>query len=178
MFSFIKWFQDLSSKIKKNKGLWFTTLSILSTSGILITMTLIHQLTNSVAKETYLEERRIDLQLVDALLAKHYDKLLSFSATFSADKDVIKYFKKKNEKNLQDRLNTIISTVNNVTTDSIQSTYYYAENQKKNISKNEKFAQIVIDSKQNISGVVINSDGVKIIAIIPIIENNQTLGAL
>ncbi|MFA7084970.1 MAG: hypothetical protein WC141_10645, partial [Arcobacteraceae bacterium] len=53
MFTFIKMLQELFTKLKKNKGLWFTTLSIVSISGIFICMYIIMTMTDRVSKEVY-----------------------------------------------------------------------------------------------------------------------------
>lgn len=53
MFSFIKAIQNLLSELKKRKGLWFTTLSILSILGISLSMYLLTSMTKGVAKEVY-----------------------------------------------------------------------------------------------------------------------------
>uniref|UniRef100_UPI0040483392 hypothetical protein n=1 Tax=Aliarcobacter sp. TaxID=2321116 RepID=UPI0040483392 len=53
MFSFIKAIQNLLSELKKRKGLWFTTLSVLSILGISLSMYLLTSMTKGVAKEVY-----------------------------------------------------------------------------------------------------------------------------
>ena len=54
MFSFIKAIQNLLSQLKKNKGLWFTLLTVLSIAGIFLSMYLLTSMTKSVGKEVYL----------------------------------------------------------------------------------------------------------------------------
>ncbi|WP_419769942.1 MAG: hypothetical protein ACNI3C_11475 [Candidatus Marinarcus sp.] len=53
MFTLIKRLQELLAKLKKNKGLWFTTLSVVSISGIFICMYVITTMTDRVSKEVY-----------------------------------------------------------------------------------------------------------------------------
>jgi len=53
MFSFIKWFGSLVQKLKRNKGLWFTTLTILSLVGIFASLYFVNFLVSDVAKKTY-----------------------------------------------------------------------------------------------------------------------------
>jgi len=53
VFSFIKAIQNLLSELKKRKGLWFTTLSVLSILGISLSMYLLTSMTKGVAKEVY-----------------------------------------------------------------------------------------------------------------------------
>ena len=54
MFSFIKALQNFFSNLKKKKGLWFTTLTILSIIGISVSMYLLSNMTTSIAKEVYI----------------------------------------------------------------------------------------------------------------------------
>ena len=54
MFSFIKAIQNLLSELKKKKGLWFTLLTLLAISGIVLSMYLLTSMTKSVGKEVYL----------------------------------------------------------------------------------------------------------------------------
>jgi len=53
MFSFIKWFGSLLEKLKKNKGLWFTTLTVISLIGIFASLYFVNFLVSDVAKKTY-----------------------------------------------------------------------------------------------------------------------------
>ena len=53
MFSFIKKLQELFNKVKQNKGLWFTSISIISISGIMIFMYIILTMTETVKNEVY-----------------------------------------------------------------------------------------------------------------------------
>ena len=53
MFSFIKAIQNLLSELKKKKGLWFTLLSILSISGIFLSMYLLTSMTSNISQEVY-----------------------------------------------------------------------------------------------------------------------------
>lgn len=54
MFSLIKGLQNLLSELKKKKALWFTILTVLSVSGISLSMYLLTTMTTSIAKEVYL----------------------------------------------------------------------------------------------------------------------------
>ena len=53
MFSFIKAIQNLLGELKKRKGLWFTTLTILSIIGILTSMHLLTSMTSNIAEKVY-----------------------------------------------------------------------------------------------------------------------------
>jgi hypothetical protein len=53
MFSFIKYLQGLKEKFQKNKGLWFTTITVISIIGILTTMYIITTMTSDVSEKVY-----------------------------------------------------------------------------------------------------------------------------
>lgn len=53
MFTLIKRLQELLSKLKKNKGLWFTSLSVISISAIFLCMYIITTMTDKVSQEVY-----------------------------------------------------------------------------------------------------------------------------
>ena len=53
MFTFIKRLQELPARLKKNKGLWFTTITTVSIIGIFVCMLTIMTMTDRVSKEVY-----------------------------------------------------------------------------------------------------------------------------
>jgi hypothetical protein len=53
MFTFIKRLQELLARLKKNKGLWFTTITTVSIIGIFVCMYIIMTMTDRVSKEVY-----------------------------------------------------------------------------------------------------------------------------
>ena len=65
MFTFIKRLQELLAQLKKNKGLWFTTLSVISISGIFICMYVITTMTDRVSQEVYQSMSKNYEQILD-----------------------------------------------------------------------------------------------------------------
>lgn len=65
MFTFIKRLQELLAQLKKNKGLWFTTLSVVSISGIFICMYIITTMTDRVSQEVYQSMSKSYEQILD-----------------------------------------------------------------------------------------------------------------
>lgn len=53
MFSFIKSFQEFLAKLRSNKKYWFTTISVVSITGIFLSIFFLTTLTSGVAKEVY-----------------------------------------------------------------------------------------------------------------------------
>lgn len=65
MFTFIKRLQELLAQLKKNKGLWFTTISVVSISGIFICMYIITTMTDRVSQEVYQSMSKSYEQILD-----------------------------------------------------------------------------------------------------------------
>jgi hypothetical protein len=53
MFTLIKRLQELLSKLKRNKGLWFTSLSVISIAAIFFCMYIIMTMTDKVSQDVY-----------------------------------------------------------------------------------------------------------------------------
>jgi hypothetical protein len=53
MFTFIKRMQEFLAKLRKNKGLWFTTITTISIIGIFVCMYIIMTMTDRVSTEVY-----------------------------------------------------------------------------------------------------------------------------
>ena len=53
MFSFIKYIQELKERLQRNKGLWFTTITVISIIGIVTTMYIIMSMTSNVSQKVY-----------------------------------------------------------------------------------------------------------------------------
>ena len=180
MFSLIKWLQQFSSNLKKNKGFWFTTLTVLSASGIFISMYLINTMTSRVATKTYFEERRVDLAQLNNFMSNHYNQLLTIGSVISIDTNIIKFFKTANKNGIEKSFDKTIESINDhITTSELKARYYFKDPKfDSNKSENRQFAQMVIETDTPLSGVVVNKDGVRLIGIIPIDENNITIGAI
>ena len=86
MFTFIKRLQELSAKLKKNKGLWFTILTIVSVIGIFISMYVIMTMTDRVSQKVYqsmFESYGLNL---DAKVQNKQDEFKKIAAIIQQDK--------------------------------------------------------------------------------------------
>jgi hypothetical protein len=178
MFSFIKWVQGNLSALKKNKGLWFTTLTTLSTLGILVSMYLINSMTSSVAHDTYMEERRSDINQLDSLLLSRYDSMLNMGSILSMNPSIIKSIKSKQDEEVKLLLEKTTQTINENVDISPIKIHFYSSTHEITGSQNLDIAKMVIETQQSVSGIVVNKDGVRILGMVPIIENNVSIGAL
>jgi hypothetical protein len=178
MFSFINFIQSILSKLKKNKGLWFTLLTVASVVGVLASITLMNMMTSDVAKKTYLEVHRVDTTQLHNILDSRYDSLIAIGGVLAIHPDIVANIKTKSDKSINDLLDHAKKTINDrVYLDPIGISYY-AKEYKSTKSENSTYADLVINTQTSITGIVVNSTGVKLIAITPIVDANTTIGAI
>ena len=178
MFSFINFIQSILAKLKKNKGIWFTILTVASVLGVLISISLMNIMTSDVAKKTYLEVHRVDVTQIGNILDNRYDSLLSIGGVIALHPDIINNIKSKSDKSVDDILLSTEKTINErVNIEAIQ-VRYYASSYKAEKSENLEYANLVMDTQTSVSGIVVNSNGVRVIAITPIRDGNATIGAI
>ena len=178
MFSFIKMLGSINSYIKSKKWLFFTVLTFGSAAGILISMTAINFMTKDVAVQTYMEEHRLDKRLLEGFLISRYDSLLSIAGIMSIHPDIATHINQKSDKTLNELLNVVSKSINETTNKSPINIKYYAKSYESSISENTELANLVMDSKQNVTGVVINKDGVRLIGITAIVVDKKVIGAI
>jgi len=178
MFSFIKWIQATLSTLKRNKGLWFTTLTTVSTMGILLSIYVINSMTSNVAHQTYLEERRVDVSQLDSLIFSYYDSLLNYGSIVSVNREFINGIKNKDSKKVNALLGKITNTINNNADISPLELRFYIKDHKVEGNQNYDIADMVIETQQSTNGIVVNQNGVRILGIVPVMENNVSIGAL
>lgn len=178
MFSFVKFLQSVRSFMKTKKWLWFTVLTFASALGILGSMIFINMMTQDVAKKTYLEEHRLDANLLDNFLISRYDTLLSIGGVLSLDKGLHTNIIAKDDKKVIEFLDSTSLSINKKVNVSPIKMKYYATDYKASVSQNTELAELVINSGQNISGIVTNKDGIRLLGITPVMDGNSTIGAI
>ncbi len=178
MFSIVKFFQSLKTYMKKKKWIWFTVLTAASAIGILTAMIFINTMTSDVAHKTYIEEHRLDTKLLDNFLIARYESLLAIGSIVSINPTVQSKIKTKSDAGLIKYLQKTTESINAKTNISPIKIRYYAKDYKVSESQNNEFADLVMSSKQNISGIVANKDGIRLIGITPIEDANTTIGAI
>ncbi len=178
MFSFVKFLQSLKEFLKRKKWIWFTALTFASAAGVLASMLFINSMTKDVASKTYLEEHRLDTNLLDNFLISRYDSLLSIASIVTLNEKVKTAIKSKNEANVMELLEATSTGINAKTNISPIKIRFYAKDYKTENSQNNEFADLVMSSKQNISGIVANKDGIRLIGITPVDDGNSTIGAI
>jgi len=178
MFSFVKMLHSIKDLIKRKKWLWFTFLSFGSAAGVLVSMLFINSMTNDVAKQTFMEEHRLEGNLLYGYMTARYDNLLSIGNILSMNPKVISNINDKADKTLNDYLIKTTKNINDHAHIAPILIKYYAKDYKATRSQNYEFSDLVISSKQNITGLVVNKDGVRLAAITPVMDKKKVIGAL
>ena len=173
MFSFIKAIQNWLSELKKNKGLWFTTLTVLSILGISLSMYILTSMTQSVAKEVYVNMSSVYKTTLEHKLEdkqKDYRKLvlgLKLNETF------------RNNLNNKPIVDNIINNYNRSLVesgfDSMSVIFYSTINQTTQYRNSVNF---VINRKINSFGLEILSSGPGMVYLEPIMDGENLLGVV
>ena len=173
MFSFIKAIQNWLSELKKNKGLWFTTLTVLSILGISLSMYILTSMTQSVAKEVYVNMSSVYKTTLEHKLEekqKEYRKLvlgLKLNETF------------RNNLNNKPIVDNIINNYNRSLVeagfDTMSIVFYSTINQTTQYRNSVNFA---INRKINSFGLEILSTGPGMVYLEPIMDGENLLGVV
>jgi hypothetical protein len=178
MFSFINFLQSILQKLKKNKGVWFTVLTVASVMGVLISISLINIMTTDVSHKTYMQVHRVDTMQLENILDTKYDSLLAIGGVVSMHPDIIQNIKSQSDKSINDLLKILSNSINTKLNLDPIKIKYYATDYEATLSENNSYADLVISSNTSVSGLAINTDGVRIVAIVPIQDGNKTVGAI
>ena len=173
MFSFIKGLQTLLNALKKRKGLWFTILSVMSISGIFITLYLITSVTNTASAHVYEDishtyKKNLDVRLLDkqkdykniVLALKSNDNFVT-NLNNTAISDAI--IKKYNDNLMNNGF------------EGISIKYYSVVNQM-NVFKNSINA--VVNRKSSLYGIEVLLDGPNVVYLEPMFVDQNLVGVL
>ena len=173
MFSFIKAIQNLLSELKKKKGLWFTILTLLSISGIFLSMYLLTSMTSNISQEVY---ANMSVTYKNNLEYKFEDKQKELRKIILGLK--INDTFKNNLENKQ-LIDPVIDSYNKALVesglDSASLTYYSTVNQ---TNQYRNIINSVINRKIAIFGVEVLSDGPNVVYIEPIMSGENVVGVV
>ena len=173
MFSFIKAIQNLLSELKKKKGLWFTILTLLSISGIFLSMYLLTSMTSNISQEVY---ANMSVTYKNNLEYKFEDKQKELRKIILGLK--INDTFKNNLENKQ-LIDPVIDSYNKALVesglDSVSLTYYSTVNQ---TNQYRNIINSVINRKIAIFGVEVLSDGPNVVYIEPIMSGENVVGVV
>ena len=172
MFSFIKWLENFISNIKRNKGLMFTILSIISIVGIFLSLYFVSYLVEDVAHQTYLHQKKQFNSELKNNLSKENDFTLAIASSSSLDNRLIELFQNSTFKNTNDANDTNSSTPKSY--DAIAKKY--AENINRNLSRTDIKIKVYTTPKSDgdkiQNGIVVQNTGTYFEAKMPFAQND------
>lgn len=173
MFSFIKALQNFFSNLKKKKGLWFTTLTILSIIGISVSMYLLSNMTTSIAKEVYINMSSTYINnLEDKIEDKknEYKRIILGLQTNDTFKDNL-----NNKLVIDSILENYNKNLSEMGFGQITLSFYSITNQ---INQYKNIVNTVISRKTSSFGFEVLGDGPNIVYLFPIIIDSSVVGVV
>jgi len=167
LFSFVKWLEDLISRIKKNKGLMFTLLSITSVVGIFLSLYFVNFLVEDVAKKTFQNQQKRYTSELKVHLNKEKDLVLAIASTSSLDSKLIEIF--TNDSN---------TTKAEIEKSLEKVSKKYAQNVNKNLNRNDIKINYFLSedgtSQNIINGITVKNTGTYFQAKMPFAQKENT----
>jgi len=173
VFGFIKMLNNLMTKLKKNKRLWFTTIFIAACVGIGLALLMLISTTDSISKEVYVSQTKELTDTYKDLEKIQEIKLQEISMLVSYDKSVVKAIEDNNIESIAKIKEEISTKLNQKEQNTLSLNFYSAQNNK------EKFRNSVISAmqtKNNIFGIEVLFDGVFYIYLSPVIKDDKVIG--
>ena len=173
MFSFIKALQNFFSNLKKKKGLWFTTLTVLSIIGISVSMYLLSNMTTSIAKEVYINMSSTYINnLEDKIEDKknEYKRIILGLQTNDTFKDNL-----NNKLVIDSILENYNKNLSEMGFSQITLSFYSISNQ---INQYKNIVNTVISRKTSSFGFEVLGDGPNIVYLFPIIIDSNVVGVV
>ncbi len=173
MFSFIKALQNFFSNLKKKKGLWFTTLTVLSIIGISVSMYLLSNMTTSIAKEVYINMSSTYINnLEDKIEDKknEYKRIILGLQTNDTFKDNL-----NNKLVIDSILENYNKNLSEMGFGQITLSFYSITNQ---INQYKNIVNMVISRKTPSFGFEVLGDGPNIVYLFPIIIDSNVVGVV
>lgn len=173
MFSFIKALQNFFSNLKKKKGLWFTTLTVLSIIGISLSMYLLSNMTTSIAKEVYINMSSTYINnLEDKIEDKknEYKRIILGLQTNDTFKDNL-----NNKLVIDSILENYNKNLSEMGFGQITLSFYSITNQ---INQYKNIVNTVISRKTSSFGFEVLGDGPNIVYLFPIIIDSSVVGVV
>ena len=173
MFSFIKALQNFFSNLKKKKGLWFTTLTVLSIIGISVSMYLLSNMTTSIAKEVYIN---MSSTYINNLEDKIEDKKNEYRRIILGLQTNDTF---KNNLNNKLIIDSILENYNKNLSEmgfgQITLSFYSITNQ---INQYKNIVNTVISRKTSSFGFEVLEDGPNIVYLFPLIIDSNVVGVV
>lgn len=175
MFSFIKKLQELLSKAKKNKGLWFTSISVLSISGIILFMYIILNMTNTVKEEVYVSITSSYFKSLENILKDKKQKYIEVSEAILSNTRVLDAMGQNDMVFLDKYVTTINESYAKNELKALSISFFPATD---TTSMVRDTITSTMRSKSQISGLEVQQEGVFITLIQPVTVGENFLGLI
>jgi len=163
------------TKLKRNKGLWFTTIFIVACTGISLALFMLISTTDSISKEVYISQTKDFVDTYKDLEKLQEIKLQEVSILASFDTTVIKAIEDNNIENITKIEKGINAKLNQKNLNTLALTFYSAQN---NTEKFRSSVVSVMQTKNNVFGIEVLFDGIFYVYLSPIIKDNNVIGVV
>lgn len=175
MFGFIKMFQRFIKKLKSNKRLWFTTVFLISSIGIVVLTSLLIFTTNNVSNKVYANQA-IEYELrLKSLESSIETKLNQINIALKQNLNIINAVSENNQVRLEELENQFNSQIKEEEKNTLLIKLYSVKN-KDEILRNSIISSI--QTKNNIFGVEVIYNGVFYIFLSPVIQDDEVIGVI
>lgn len=175
MFGFIKMLQQFIMKLKSNKRLWFTTVFIVSTIGIIGLTSLLIFVTSNVSQKVYINQAK-DYELrLQSLESSIKTKQNQISIALKQNTNIINAIIANDKPLLEEIENQFNSQIKEDEKNSLLIKLYSVQN------KDETLRNSIISSiqtKNDIFGVEVLYNGVFYVYLSPIIKDDIVIGLI
>jgi len=175
MFSFIKYLQGLKEGLQKNKGLWFTTITVLSILGILITMYIITTMTSNVSEKVYQNMSKGYKLELRSLVDEKEQEFKTIVAVTLANPSLLELINKNSKEELLNFTNTLNDSLLKQAIVNYKISFYSVANSQSILRPS---VISVIKAKNSIYGVEVMSDGVFNTYLQPLIKDDEVYGVI
>jgi hypothetical protein len=175
VFGFIKMFNNLMTKLKKNKRLWFTSVFIVSCTGIGLALLMLITTTDTISKEVYVNQNKEFINIFKNLEKIEEIKLEEISILASYNTIFIQALQENDIQAISKMQEEINSKLNKKEQNTLSIKFYSTQNTTEKLRSSVVSA---IQTKNNIFGLEILFDGVFYVYLLPIIKDDTVIGVV
>jgi len=175
MFSLIKKIQELLYKLKQNKGLFFTILSAISISGIVLFMYLIMTMTSSIKQDVYTSISNNAAKSIEGVMKSNQDLYKNLSKIVVSQNDVLSALQSINKNDIDSLEKKYNKLFDNKTKYPIIFNFY------SNLITTSNYRNTInslLRSKSGLYGIEVQASGVYITYIQPVLKKDKFLGLI
>jgi hypothetical protein len=175
MFTFIKRIQLLLQQLKKNKGLFFSIILVISLLGIFLSMYIMLTMTSKVSQDIYVNMSDQYKLNFENIVDEFENKIKKDSLLILKNKNIRDSLIDYSEENIKKVVQQYNEQLNN-NGFRYFTIYLYSTKDKK--TKFRDTINTVFRTKESIFGIEVISSGVYIVLIKPVIKDEKIIGVL